>query len=55
MPRRKDDQLKLLSMRLRREDIDTARRTGRNQGLPYQHVIRRWVAIMAEKERGGEA
>jgi predicted DNA binding CopG/RHH family protein len=44
MPRPKSLDLRLLSLRLRLADIDVARRHAESLGIPYQHVIREWVA-----------
>jgi predicted DNA binding CopG/RHH family protein len=52
MPRKKDPGLALVNLRLRKKDIAAARRRGREFGIPYQHVIRAWVAAMASE--GGE-
>lgn len=47
MPRKKDPGLVLINLRLRKKDIVVARRQARDAGIPYQHVIRAWVAAMA--------
>jgi len=51
MPRVKNPDLRIVNMRLRRQDIHTARVVARARVIPYQHVIRGWVSEMAKRER----
>jgi predicted DNA binding CopG/RHH family protein len=44
MPRTKDPSLVVITIRLRKIDVQRARKRGRELGLPYQHVIRAWIA-----------
>lgn len=43
MPRAKNPDLHLVAIRLRMQDIAVARRRSRQLGIPYQHIVRRWV------------
>jgi predicted DNA binding CopG/RHH family protein len=43
MPRASAD-LVLITIRLRREDVAYARAEAKRRTVPYQHVIRGWVA-----------
>jgi len=44
MPRPKSKDLALINLRLRTADIEAARQRATALGVPYQHVIRAWVA-----------
>jgi len=39
--------IKLVSLRLREQDIRAAKREARRRAMPYQTVIREWVATQA--------
>jgi len=47
--------VKLVSLRLREQDIKAAKRSARKRALPYQAVIREWVAVQAEQASPGPA
>lgn len=51
MPRAKNPELRLIAIRLREQDITVARRKARALGIPYQHVVRTWVAEAATASR----
>lgn len=51
MPRAKNPDLVLVSIRLMKQDIAEAKRAARALAIPYQHVIRSWVADMAQQAR----
>ena len=51
MPRIADPNLVLINLRLRKQDIQEARRQSKKLGIPYQHVIRSWVASMSSEKR----
>lgn len=40
----------LVTMRLRERDVRAARREAKAMGIPYQHVVREWVALAAAKK-----
>ena len=44
MPRPKNNNLVLINLRLLKKDVADARRRAKKLGVPYQHVIRAWVA-----------
>jgi predicted DNA binding CopG/RHH family protein len=41
--------LVLITIRLRADDVQRARDEGKRLAIPYQHVIRSWVADAATK------
>ena len=41
--------LRLIHLRLRIKDIIAAKKHAGILGLPYQHIIRAWVAEMADR------
>lgn len=49
MPRVKNTTLRLVAIRLRKHDIAVAKRLSRAQAIPYQHIVRSWVAVGAAK------
>jgi hypothetical protein len=51
MPRKKDLGLILINLRLRKKDVAQAKRLAKERNIPYQHVIRTWVASAAEGAR----
>jgi hypothetical protein len=51
VPRVKNPDLVLVSLRLMKQDIAEAKRLARSLAIPYQHVIRGWVADMAQQAR----
>jgi len=51
VPRVKNPALVLVSIRLMKQDIAEAKRAARALAIPYQHVIRSWVADMAQQAR----
>lgn len=44
MPRTKQTDLVLINLRLRQSDVQAARKRAEHLHIPYQHVIREWVA-----------
>jgi predicted DNA binding CopG/RHH family protein len=48
MPRPKSIGLLLINLRLREKDVRAAKREARRLGVPYQHIIRAWVAKGAD-------
>jgi hypothetical protein len=50
VPRTKNSDLIAIHMRFRRQDVDAARRIAKERAMPYQHVLRGWVADRAELE-----
>lgn len=54
MPRESSgDVLVLVTMRLRRVDVELAKSIARKTSVPYNHIIRSWVADRAETEQQG--
>jgi predicted DNA binding CopG/RHH family protein len=51
MPRVRNPDLVLVGIRLMKRDIAEAKRIGQARAIPYQHVIRAWVAEKAERAR----
>jgi predicted DNA binding CopG/RHH family protein len=51
VPRAKNPDLVLVSLRLLKQDIAEAKRAARALAVPYQHVIRSWVADKAREAR----
>ena len=49
MPRPKAVGLVLINLRLRERDVRQAKRQAKALGVPYQHLIRAWVAAGAEQ------
>jgi predicted DNA binding CopG/RHH family protein len=47
MPRPKSVGLVIVNLRLRKKDVAEAKRQARALGVPYQHLIRAWVAAGA--------
>ena len=43
MPRKKDNSLIIVNLRLRKVDVSAAKRRARKTGIPYQVIIRGWV------------
>jgi predicted DNA binding CopG/RHH family protein len=51
MPRVRNPDLVLVGIRLMKRDIAEAKRVARERAIPYQHVVRAWVAEKAERAR----
>lgn len=51
MGRPGDPNLSIINMRLRKQDIATAREQAKKLGIYYQQIIRMWVAEAAEQAR----
>jgi hypothetical protein len=51
VPRVKNPNLVLVSLRLMKQDVAEAKRAARALAVPYQHVVRGWVAEAAKRER----
>lgn len=49
MPRARNPELHLVAIRLRKRDLTVARKRARALGIPYQHVVRAWVAEAASR------
>ena len=49
MPRAKNPELRLIAIRLRKRDLAVARKKARLLGIPYQHIVRTWVAEGASR------
>lgn len=43
-------QIMKITINLRTRDVSRARELAKTQAIPYQHVIRRWVAEGAERK-----
>lgn len=48
VPRPKSVGLVLINLRLREKDVREAKRQAKTLGVPYQHLIRAWVAAGAQ-------
>lgn len=44
MPRVKNNNLTLVTLRLLKSDLAVARKLGRARAIPYTHVLRGWVS-----------
>ena len=53
MARPKQKDLVFISIRLRKQDIRDAKVRAKGLSIPYQHVIRGWVADAAKGVRDG--
>jgi predicted DNA binding CopG/RHH family protein len=47
-------ELVTITIRLRADDVERARKRARVMAIPYQHVIRQWVADAAKASEGAE-
>jgi hypothetical protein len=53
VPRVKNEGLVAIHLRLRRADVEKAKREAAELEIPYTHVLRKWVAERAELARRG--
>lgn len=53
--KRQDLGLQLVTLRLRKVDVKRARQKAKELGIPYQAVIRAWVATAVGDETVGSA
>jgi len=51
MVRAASSDLVIITLRLRVVDVRRARAEAKKMAIPYQHVIRGWVATAAERKR----
>lgn len=51
VPFRKNPDLVIITLRVRKQDVAKARKVAKTEAIPYQHVLRRWISSGAEAAR----